>query len=89
MISTDSAIPRFRTEYTRMLGESMRERGYVMRVDVPSDFTIMYDGKAYEFQLSVYGTYVGKKKAKCIKYLDGSRPLMMKSTLPQSLQPQE
>jgi 5-keto 4-deoxyuronate isomerase len=89
VIHADNAIPRFKTEYTRMLGQSMRERGYVMRIDIAPDFTIEYNGKSYEFQLSVYGTYVGRKKAQCIEYLDGSKPLMMKDTLPKSLIPQE
>ena len=89
VIHDDSAIPRFRYEYTRILSESMREQGYVVRIDIPSDFTICYTGKAYEFGLSVYGVYVGKKKAQCIKYLDGSQPLMMNQLSPQSLQPQE
>jgi hypothetical protein len=89
VIHTDDAIPRFKTEYIRMLTASMRERGYVVRIDIIPDFTISYTGKAYEFQLSVYGTYVGRKKSQCIEYLDGSKAHMMKATLPQSLQPQE
>jgi hypothetical protein len=67
----------------------MRDSGYVVRIDIDPDFTIMYNGKGYDFALSVYGVYVGKKKAQCIKYLDGHKPHMMTDKLPQSLVPQD
>ena len=89
VIHTDSAIPRFKDEYIRLLTSAMRERGYVVRVDIAPDFTIMYDGRSYEFELSVYGIYLGRKRAQCIEFLDGNKPYMMKPTLPQSLLPQE
>jgi hypothetical protein len=88
-IYSDIAIPRFKDEYIRLLVVSMQERGYVMRIDINPDFTIMYNGKGYDFELSVYGVYVGKKKAQCIKYLDGHRPHMKQDRSPQSLVPQE
>lgn len=85
VIHSDDAIPRFKDEYIRILTGAMRDNGYVVRIDIDPDFTIMYNGKSYDFSLSVYGVYVGKKKAECIKYLDGHKPHMMATKLPQSL----
>ena len=88
-IYSDIAIPRFKDEYIRLLTVGMRERGYVVRVDIAPDFTIRYNGKGYDFDLSVYGVYVGKKRAQCIDFLDGHKPHMKTAKLPQSLVPQE
>jgi hypothetical protein len=88
-IYTDSIIPRLKDEYIRTLVLAMRERGYVARIDIAPDFTIMYNGKGYDFDLSVYGVYVGKKRAQCINYLDGIKPYMMKQQSKPHLQPQE
>jgi hypothetical protein len=51
--------------------------GYVPRLDVDLDFTTSYNEKAqyFEFELSVYGTYLGKRKSEWILGLDGSRAI--------------
>jgi len=55
----------------------MRVDGYVSRIDIHNDFTISYDetSKSFEFKLTVYGVYVGKRRAQEIKYLDGFKPV--------------
>jgi hypothetical protein len=74
IIHSDSAIGRLKQEYIRLLNIEMRLNGYAERLDIDPDFTIYYnhDKDYYEFQLSVYGTYLGKKQIECIQGLDGT-----------------
>lgn len=74
-ILDDSFIPRMKEEYVRLLADSMRETGYVRRLDIEPDWSISYTGKYYEFMLSVYGSYIGKKNASCIDGLDKNRAI--------------
>jgi hypothetical protein len=74
-IYDDSAILRLKTEYIRLLVSEMKISGYVPRFDIDPDFTMRYNEKAeiFEFKLSIYGIYVGKKKAEWIIGLDGTK----------------
>jgi hypothetical protein len=74
IIKSDSAISRLRLEVTKLKIEEMREEGYVQRLDIDPNFTIQYNHieDYYEFTLTVYGTYVGKKKAQCTQGIDGT-----------------
>jgi hypothetical protein len=74
-ITDDIFIPRMKIEYIRLLSDSMREDGYVPRLDIDSDWSLSYTGNYYEFTLSVYGSYIGKKAAACIDGLDKNRPI--------------
>jgi hypothetical protein len=74
-ISNDSLIIRMRDQYIKILSESMKEEGYVQRVDIDPDWSISYEDNHYNFILSVYGSYIGKKEAACIDGLDGNRPI--------------
>jgi len=74
-ILDDIFIPRMREEYIRLLSESMKETGYVPRFDIDPDWSLSYTGNYYEFTLSVYGSYIGKRNAACIDGLDKSRPI--------------
>ena len=73
-IHDDSAIGRLRVEYTRLLQQQMRESGYAVRLDIDPDFTIKYNKKTetFTFKISIYGTYVGKKKIECVVGIDGT-----------------
>lgn len=73
-IYDDSAIGRLRIEYTRLLLSEMRLAGYVPRLDIDTDFTIEYNEakQMFEFKLSIYGVYVGKKKSEWITGIDGT-----------------
>jgi len=64
-IHDDSAIPRLRAHYEKLIESDMREQGYVPILDLDIQFSLLYDeGKdMYEFDIVVYGVYVGKKKA--------------------------
>ena len=74
-ITDDVFIPRMKNEYVKLLSESMRDTGYVPRIDIDPDWSISYTGNYYEFTLSVYGSYIGKKNATCIEGLDKNRPI--------------
>jgi len=77
VVHDESAIPRLKLEYIRLLVSEMRLTGYVPRIDIDPDFTVDYNLKrrCFEFELSVYGIYVGRKKSECILAVDGHRAI--------------
>ena len=74
-IYDDALIPRLQTEYINILNTQMKLQGYAPRLDIDPQFTIEYNGKSYNFRLSVYGTFVGRKNAQWIQGIDGSKPI--------------
>lgn len=77
-IRDDSSIERLRLEYRKLLEDSMRLSGYVPRIDIDEDFTIEYNNKqeTFNFEISAYGVYVGKKKSEWILGVDGTRVVL-------------
>jgi hypothetical protein len=77
IINDDSAIYRLQQEYIRLLVSEMRLSGYAPRFDIDPQFTLSYNETKnyFEFTLSVYGIYVGRKKAEWILGIDGVRPI--------------
>jgi hypothetical protein len=75
IISDESSIVRLRSEYSKLLDSEMRLSGYVPRLDINQDFTIQYniEKEYFEFKLSAYAIYVGKKKSKWISGIDETR----------------
>ena len=67
-IYDDSAIWRLKIEYMRLIISEMRLSGYVPRIDIAPDFTIQYNenSQAFEFKLSLYAIYVGKRQSEWI-----------------------
>lgn len=63
VINDDAAIYRLQQEYIRLLVSEMRLSGYSPRIDIDPQFTLSYnENKNYfEFTLSVYGIYIGRK----------------------------
>lgn len=78
-IYDDSALIRLRDEYGRLLITEMRISGYVPRLDITQDFTIEYnkDKQYFEFELTLYGVYVGKKKSEWILGIDETRVVLI------------
>lgn len=74
IIKDDAAIGRLRLEIERLQILQMRELGYVPRLDIDPNFTIQYNNtkEYFEFILTLYGTYLGKKKSQCIMGIDGT-----------------
>lgn len=64
-IHDDSAIPRLRLEHERLIKDDMRDQGYVPILDLETQFFLEYKEQEdyYEFDMIVYGIYVGKKKS--------------------------
>ena len=73
-IHDEAAIGRLKTEYIRLVTAEMRLSGYVPRLDIDPNFTIQYNNtkEYFEFILTLYGTYLGKKKSQCIMGIDGT-----------------
>jgi len=74
-IYDDSFIPRLRNEYINILKTQMQLQGYAPRIDIDPEFTLEYDGKNYDFKLSLYGIFVGKRNAQWIEGLYGNKPI--------------
>lgn len=74
IIKDDAAIGRLRLEFERLQILQMRDLGYVPRLDIDPNFTIQYNNtkEYFEFTLTTYGTYLGKKKSECIMGIDGT-----------------
>ena len=75
VIADDSFILRMKEHYIRLISQSMRDEGYVQRIDIEPDWSLSYEDNHYNFILSVYGSYIGKREAACIDGLDKNRPL--------------
>jgi hypothetical protein len=73
-IHDDAAIGRLKTEYIRLVTAEMRLSGYVPRLDIDPDFTIEFNSitEYFTFRLSMYGTYVGRRKSEWITGIDGT-----------------
>lgn len=72
-IYDESTIVRMKEQYILMLQTMMRSKGYLLRYDIDPDFTIMYNGKTFNFELSIYGVFVGKKKAQWYDGIDKNK----------------
>ena len=77
----NSKATDLKQEYLGLLIDNMRDLGYIVRRDIDPDFTMEYiEGEGFEFDISIYGTKVGKKLAKKVQYLDGYKPTHFKVT---------
>jgi hypothetical protein len=77
VINDDAAIYRLQQEYIRLLVSEMRLSGYSPRIDIDPQFTLSYNQNKnyFEFTLSVYGIYIGRKKSEWILGIDGTKPV--------------
>jgi hypothetical protein len=82
IIHDDSAIWRLKIEYLNLLVSEMKILGYVPRLDINTDFTVEYNHskKYFEFKLSIYGVYVGKRKSEWITGIDETRAIYTQKT---------
>lgn len=73
-IQDEAKTMRLRSEYYRLVISEMKLAGYVPRLDIDQDFTLDYNEKkqCFEFELTIYGVYVGKKKSEWILGIDGT-----------------
>ena len=77
VIHDDSAIGRLKGEYIRLLVSEMRLSGYVPKFEIDPDFTIDFNEtkKYFEFEITLYGIYVGKRKSEWIAGIDGNKAI--------------
>ena len=89
-IHDEASIGRLKTEYIRLVTSEMRLSGYVPRLDIDPDFTIEFNSKTeyFTFQLSMYGTYVGRKKSQWIIGIDGTAVFIRQNKSKESSQEQ-
>lgn len=75
VIHDESALARLKIEYIRLLVSEMKLTGYVPRFDIDPDFTVDYNEKkkTFEFKLSIYGIYTGRKQSEWIAGVDGHK----------------
>lgn len=74
IIQDEALLGRLKIEYIRLLVSEMRLSGYVPRFDIDPDFTLRYNESKdfFEFELSIYGVYAGKRKSEWIAGIDGT-----------------
>ena len=88
VIRDDADLVRLKIEYLKLILLQMRLSGYVPKFDIDTDFTLgyNYEKNCYEFELSIYGVYVGKKKSKWILGINKNQVLYyQQSKLKESL----
>ena len=66
VIKDDSKFQSSRENYERLLVQQMRDKGYILVLDMMPQFSVKYNEEKdhYTFNLVMYGIYLGKKKAK-------------------------
>ena len=67
---SSTAFSRVQSMYMKILEEQMREAGYVPRLELGMEWTTTRQKSHYEFEISVYGSYVGKASAWSIEGID-------------------
>jgi hypothetical protein len=72
-IHDDKYFNRVRLDNIRFLVTIMRNRGYVPVFDLEPLFSTHWTGNHYTFRLSVYGVYVGRKKAEWVAGVTGNK----------------
>lgn len=59
----DSDMIRVRAQYESLLSQDMRGKGYARVLDIDPSFSVEFTGETWSFLMTMYGVYVGKKKA--------------------------
>jgi hypothetical protein len=77
IIQDESALGRLKMEYIRLIESEMKLSGYAPRLDIVPDFTIDYneEKRYFEFELTLYGVHIGRKKIEWIAGIDGTKPI--------------
>jgi hypothetical protein len=75
IIADDGSVSRMKEEYARLLKTEMVLTGYVPRLDIDIDWTLDYNHQKqyYEFEISMYGVYLGKSKSQWTSGIDGTK----------------
>jgi hypothetical protein len=68
-IRDDADFIRIRAELEKLTIEEMRDDGYLPIHELPSRWSTSLLDKKYSFDLTMYGVYVGKRKAQEFDFL--------------------
>lgn len=81
VIRDDSDFIRLREQHESQIITQMREDGYIPLLDLGPLFSTAIIDKGYTFDLTVYGIYVGKRRACLIEGMDGVGRMLPRSTV--------
>lgn len=72
-IADEAFIPQAKEMFEREVLLSMRDKGYVPIYDINTQFSTSYDvmHNKFDFDITLYGIYVGKRRAKTIDGFSG------------------
>ena len=86
-IGDDADFARLRAQYENMTVKEMREAGYIPVLDLGPYFSTLFDKDSgeYEFKLSIYGVYIGRRRSWEVEGVSNGREIM-KPTPPTKLQ---
>ena len=79
-VQSSTAFARVQGMYTKLIEEQMREEGYVPRLDLGMEWTTTRQKSHYEFEISLYESYVGRKTAWVIDGIDNGRPISIRQS---------
>lgn len=81
-IRDDSDFIRLRAQYESLVVHQMRDDGYVPVLDLGPLWSTKYEKETetYRFDMTVYGVFVGRKKAWSIEGMDGVGRFLPRST---------
>jgi len=58
-----SDMIRVRNQYESLLDQDMKNKGYARVLDIDTNFSVEFTGETWAFLMTMYGVYVGKKRA--------------------------
>lgn len=79
-VQSSTAFSKVQEMYINLLEEKMRDQGYVPRLDIGMEWTTTRQKSHYDFEISLYGSYVGRKTAWVIDGIDNGRPISIRQS---------
>jgi len=79
-VQSSTAFSKVQEMYINLLEEKMRDAGYVPRLDLGMEWTTTRQKSHYDFEISLYGSYVGRKAAWAIDGIDNGRPISIRQS---------
>ena len=79
-VQSSTAFSKVQEMYINLLEEKMRDAGYVPRLDLGMEWTTTRQKSHYDFEISLYGSYVGRKTAWVIDGIDNGRPISIRQS---------
>ena len=79
-VQSSTAFSKVQEMYINLLEEKMRDQGYVPRLDIGMEWTTTRQKSHYDFEISLYGSYVGRKAAWVIDGIDNGRPISIRQS---------